>query len=180
MDEILLELAKKSISDEFEGTESIDRDAVLEQYPELSEAGATFVTLNLYGGLRGCIGSLVAHRSLLDDLISNAKAAAFHDSRFAPLSREEFEDIDIEISLLSVPELLEYSSVEDLKSKISIGEDGVILSLNGYRATFLPQVWEQLPTFELFFSHLCQKAGLGGNCLQEHPEIHIYHVQKVA
>lgn len=176
---ILLEVAKKAIADELDGTQSIDKEDILTQYPELEEHRATFVTLNERGALRGCIGSLVPYRSLLDDLIANAKAAAFSDPRFPPLSPSEFDEIELEISLLSVPEPLEYSSVEDLRSKIKTGEDGIILRLDGYQATFLPQVWEQLPSFELFFSHLCQKAGLGGNCLREHPEIHHYRVQKI-
>ena len=66
----------------------------------------------------------------------------------------------------------------DLKSKIRVGVDGVILSLNGKRATFLPSVWEQLPTFELFFAHLCQKAGLPHDCLHNHPKIETYQANK--
>lgn len=179
MNTILLEVAKKAISDELYGTRSIDKDAILKQYPELDEPRATFVTLNERGALRGCIGSLVPYRSLLDDLIANAKAAAFGDPRFPPLSASEFDEIELEISLLSVPEPLEYSTPEDLRSKVQAGKDGIILRLDGYQATFLPQVWEQLPSFELFFSHLCEKAGLRGHCLQEHPEIHRYHVEKI-
>ena len=145
----------------------------------MSEKRATFVTLNEYGELRGCIGSLEPHRTLLDDLVSNAKAAAFHDPRFMPLDKSEFDKIEIEVSILSVPKLLEYDSIDDLKSKVKVGTDGIVLKHYGYQATFLPQVWEQLPTFELFFAHLCQKAGLAPNCLEEHPQIEIYQVEKI-
>ncbi len=179
MEHIYLEIAKQAIEDAFYERDTIDRAKLLSAYPELAEDGAVFVTLNLYGGLRGCIGSLVAHRPLIDDLVDNARAAAFRDPRFLPLSLTEFDEVEIEVSLLSAPKFLAYSSTADLKTKIEPGVDGVVLSLAGRRATFLPQVWDELPVFELFFSHLCQKAGLGNNCLEEHPQIEIYQVEKI-
>ncbi|MEA3372308.1 MAG: AmmeMemoRadiSam system protein A [Campylobacterota bacterium] len=179
MKNILIELASRSIRDELENSVTVNKHSLLHEHPEFNENRATFVTLNLNGQLRGCIGSLLPHRNLIDDIVQNAKAAAFQDPRFLPLSKEEFEEVEIELSLLSVPKPLEYSSIDDLKSKVSIGKDGVILRLDGYQATFLPQVWEQLPTFELFFNHLCQKAGLSGGCLAEHPEISLYQVEKI-
>lgn len=179
MEHIYLDIAKEAIEDTLYERDTIDREKILSAYPELAQDGAVFVTLNLYGGLRGCIGSLVAHRSLIDDLIENARSAAFRDPRFLPLSLTEFDEVEIEVSLLSTPTLLEYSSTADLKTKVRPRVDGVVLSLNGRRATFLPQVWDELSTFELFFSHLCQKAGLGSDCLEEHPQIEIYQVEKV-
>ncbi|MDD3342747.1 MAG: AmmeMemoRadiSam system protein A [Sulfurospirillaceae bacterium] len=176
--EIIVSIAKQSICDILMHTQSIDKTALFKQYPLFEKAGATFVTLTLDGQLRGCIGSLIAHRSLLDDLISNAKAAAFDDPRFYPLSQEEFSRVNIEVSLLSVPEPVLYDTMEDLKSQITPFEDGIILQKEGRKATFLPQVWEQLPTFEQFFSHLCQKAGLSANCLKSHPQIWRYNVEK--
>jgi AMMECR1 domain-containing protein len=80
--------------------------------------------------------------------------------------------------VLSAPKALEYSDVHDLRQKIRIGIDGVVLKQGSHKATFLPQVWEDLPSFELFFSHLCQKAGLAHNCLSSHPQIEVYHVEK--
>ncbi len=180
MKQIYLQIAREAIADRLYERETLDRDALLRANPELAAPGAVFVTLNLYGALRGCIGSLVAHRPLLDDLIDNARAAAFRDPRFLPLSLTEFDEVEVEVSILSAPEHLEYSSTADLKAKIRPGVDGVVLSLSGHRATFLPQVWEQLPSFELFFSHLCQKAGLSGNCLEQHPRIETYRVEKIA
>lgn len=179
MEKVIRSLAKQAILDGLNKTQSIDTKALLEKYPPLAQQRATFVTLNLDGRLRGCIGSLVAHRSLLDDLIHNAKSAAFEDPRFYPLSPEEFKKVVIEISLLSLPEAILYDSIEDLKSKVSVGIDGIILQKEGKKATFLPQVWEQLPTFEHFFSQLCQKAGLGANCLENHPDIWRYRVEKI-
>lgn len=172
-------IAKNAIEDALNNKSTIDKQALLQTYPELSNPKATFVTLTLNGRLRGCIGSLVAHRALLEDLIHNAKAAAFDDPRFYPLSKEEFLHVKIEVSLLSTPEPLHYKDIEDLKSKICVGEDGVILQKKGRKATFLPQVWEQLPTFEHFFGQLCQKAGLEPSCLEAHPEVWTYRVQKV-
>lgn len=179
MDHIYLDIAKEAIADVLYEREPIDREELVRQYPELAEPGAVFVTLNLYGGLRGCIGSLVARRPLIDDLIDNARSAAFKDPRFLPLSLTEFDEMEIEVSLLSPPKEVAYQSTEELKTKIRPGIDGVVLSLSGQRATFLPQVWDDLPTFELFFAHLCNKAGLGSDCLKAHPRIELYQVDKI-
>jgi AmmeMemoRadiSam system protein A len=176
MRDVLLDLAFKAIQEGF--GEDVEYRYDEAQYDYLHKNGASFVTLNLDGRLRGCIGSLMATTHLLDDIRKNSKAAAFGDPRFAPLTQSEFERVEIEVSLLSEPKLLDYSDVNDLKKKISKGIDGVVLRLGSYQATFLPQVWEQLPTFELFFSHLCQKAGMSEDCLLHHPQIYIYHVQK--
>ncbi len=177
----LIDIAKDAIREKLEGKKIIDKEALLKAHPRLGEKGAVFVTLEKRSSLRGCIGSLIAHRTLLDDLIENAINAAFHDPRFPPLTVEEFnsKDLTVEVSILSEPKPLAYSDIADLKSKIKVGRDGVILKLGNYQATFLPQVWEQLPTFETFFAHLCQKAGLGANCLESKPQIFIYHAQKI-
>jgi AmmeMemoRadiSam system protein A len=177
--ELLLYLATESIKEHFYTTTPLNKAELTKQYPQLNELRATFVTLTLNQQLRGCIGSLVARRSLYDDLISNAKAAAFSDPRFKPLSVDELSHIHVEISLLSQPNLLEYSSVEDLKSKIVAGDDGVIVQYKNFQATFLPQVWEQLPSFELFFEHLCAKAGVSVGCLEDNATIYTYKVEKI-
>lgn len=179
MDEkVLLKIAKDSILEAFKETK-IDKEHLLREYPELSEKKATFVTLTQHNNLRGCIGSLIAHRSLLEDTIHNAKAAAFSDPRFRPLDRKELEFTDIEISILSTPEEVVYSDIDDLRQKIAPFIDGVILKDGYFQATFLPQVWEQLPEFELFFAHLCLKAGLNQDCLKRHPQIFKYQVRKI-
>lgn len=178
-DKILLDIASKAIEEEFLDTSLVDKKALLASYPSLLEQGAVFVTLTLNKELRGCIGSLVATRSLLDDIISHAKNAAFSDPRFLPLSKDEFAKVEIELSVLSEPKNLPYDNIDDLKAKIKPNIHGVILQTKGKSATFLPQVWEQLPSFDIFFSHLCQKAGLSGNCLEQNPEIFTYEVKKI-
>ena len=180
-DEVLLKIVKEAIYEEFDSTYRVDKTLYTTLYPNLKEIGATFITINKSSSLRGCIGSLVAHRPLIDDLIQNAKSAAFKDPRFSPLSLKEFQSdaISLEISLLTTPKELLYDGIEDLKQKVRVGYHGVILTLGNSRATFLPQVWEQLSTFELFFSHLCQKAGLEGDCLSNLPKIELYEVKKI-
>ena len=177
----MIDIAKDAIKEELIGKKLIDEQELVKKYPELSKKGAVFVTIEKRGSLRGCIGSLVAHRTLIDDLIANAKAAAFSDPRFPPLTLKEFEssDFSLEVSILSEPKELPYKDIADLKSKIRPNIDGVILKLGNHQATFLPQVWEQLPRFEDFFAHLCNKAGLAPNCLESHPQIFTYEVQKI-
>ena len=128
--------------------------------PGLAAPGAAFVTLERGGGLRGCIGSLEAHRPLVTDVAENAFAAAFRDPRFPPLSPAEFDDLDIHVSVLSPPEPLKFDSEADLLSRIRPGIDGLIIEDLGHRGTFLPSVWESLPEPALFWRHLKQKAGL--------------------
>ena len=177
--EVLLKLARAAIAEEFCIDYGVDKEALRRENPWLNEEGAAFVTLNTKesGALRGCIGSIIAHQSLYDDVVKNAKSAAFGDPRFVALTPEEFNRITVEVSVLTPPERLPYDSVEDLKQKLRPGIDGVILKLGGYQATFLPQVWEQLPTFDVFMAHLCQKAGMGTECLQQHPEVYVYQVR---
>jgi len=131
---------------------------VIEDALWLKIARATFVTLKKEGDLRGCIGSLEARRPLGADVVANARAAALHDPRFPPLTRNEFDAVDIEVSLLSAPRRLLFEDHADLIRQLRPGEDGIILECDGRRATFLPQVWETLPDPELFIAHLKQKA----------------------
>lgn len=136
----------------------------LENYPEkLREFGASFVTLEINKQLRGCIGSLEAHQPLIQDVVHNAYAAAFGDPRFYPLTAEEYPNVSKHISVLSKPEPVFFVSEQDLLKKIRPNIDGLILSDQGYRGTFLPAVWESLPTPELFLHHLKLKAGLPEN-----------------
>lgn len=172
------EIARQSIQDEFDYTSSINTDKLISQNPILKEDGASFITLTQDGKLRGCIGSLEAKRPLIEDIISNAKSAAFRDPRFNKLTREELHVTKIEVSILTKPEPLEYLDVEDLKNKIKPNIDGVILKLKSNQATFLPQVWEELPEFEVFFGHLLSKAGLPMDSFKHHPEICVYQVKK--
>ena len=179
MGEIFIALAKASIAIALGLGSDFDLAKARQDYLILNQNRAVFITLrDSDERLRGCIGSLVAHRPLYKDIIINAKLSALSDSRFAPLTPKEFESIKIEVSLLSTPKEIKYNSIEDLKAKITPQKDGVILKLRGHRATYLPSVWEQLPKFDEFFISLCQKAGLKENCLEKHPSIKIYQSTK--
>ncbi|MEM4755518.1 MAG: AmmeMemoRadiSam system protein A [Candidatus Woesearchaeota archaeon] len=127
-----------------------------------------FVTLLKKGQLRGCIGYIEPLLSLGEAIIENAINAAFHDPRFAPVSQDELSVITIELSLLSVPQPLSYQSPKELLSKLDTTM-GLIVRRGNRRATFLPQVWEQLPTKEAFLSHLCIKAGLVADAWMNEP-----------
>ncbi len=178
MKDVVLKLARAAIGEAVGISTDLSLEKMLEINPWLEDEGAVFVTITIDGNLRGCIGSLVAHRKLYEDIIYNARSAALNDPRFKSLDKEEFKLIKIEVSILSKPEPLIYDSIDILRARLRVGIDGVVLKLGLNQATFLPQVWEQLPTFELFFSHLCQKAGLSGDCLKNHPDILTYQVQE--
>ena len=127
---------------------------------DLIEQRGTFVTLTKHGQLRGCIGHIEPVQEIYKDVIDNALAAAFQDSRFLPLRREELPDVEIEISVLTLPEELKYTSVADLLVKIIPLKHGVIIQKGRQSATYLPQVWENLSDKEDFLTSLCLKAGL--------------------
>ena len=179
VEQLLLQVARTSILNRFDNSFLINKSELLKKHEVLGSTRACFVTLNLNGRLRGCIGSLIAHKSLLDDVIENAQKAAFKDPRFKPLSLDEFKNIDIELSVLTPAIALEYADTKDLKSKIKPKEHGVILELGKYRATYLPQVWDQIETFEEFFTSLSIKAGLKESCLENHPKIYTYTAIKI-
>lgn len=143
----------------------------------LHEQAASFVTLQLKGNLRGCIGTLEAFRPLIEDVQGNAAAAAFHDPRFPALTVEEFDNIQIEVSILSVPEPMHARSEAIACSRLRPGIDGVVLKFGEHKATFLPQVWSQLPEPENFLAHLKIKAGLSADFW--HPEMLLYKYQVV-
>lgn len=125
--------------------------------------GASFVTLTQDGHLRGCIGSLQAWRALHDDVADNARSAAFRDPRFPPLRAAELDITRIEVSVLSAPAPMEFASQADALSQLRPGTDGLILAAGGRRATFLPQVWDELPDPSQFVAQLLRKAGLSPN-----------------
>jgi len=158
---MLLAIARDCILGEFD--KSKKRPNFDEIPAHLQEFGATFVTLTKHGQLCGCIGTLSAYQPLVQDVCEHAKAAAFHDYRFSPVQKSELAEIVVEVSYLTDPLPLAYSDAEDLKQKLRPGVDGVILSEGHHRATFLPQVWEQLPEVEDFLTHLCHKMGVDGN-----------------
>jgi AmmeMemoRadiSam system protein A len=156
--EKLLDIAESAIATALAGHEPAPPR--LDKLPaRLGEDGASFVTLTRNGRLRGCIGTVQAHRPLAEDVHHNALAAAFRDPRFPPLAPAEWPLAEVEVSVLSPPELLPYEDLNDLLGKIGPGM-GLVLEHPLGRATYLPQVWEQLPEPELFLTSLAQKAGL--------------------
>jgi AmmeMemoRadiSam system protein A len=128
--------------------------------PRLRMRRGTFVTLTLAGNLRGCIGNLFPTDSLVEGIRRNAVHAAFQDPRFNPLAEVELDQVEIEVSVLTEPQPLSYSAPLDLLQKLRPHVDGVIVRQGYASATFLPQVWDQLPNAEDFLGHLCLKAGL--------------------
>lgn len=147
-------------------------------HPRLGEPGASFVTLTQHGELRGCIGSLEARRPLAVDVAENARAAAFRDPRFAPLEAEEWPATRVEVSLLSAPEPLPFSSQADALAKLRPGIDGIVMEAGARRATFLPQVWEALPDPADFLARLKEKAGLSAGYWSDELRLSRYTVDK--
>lgn len=148
------------------------------QAPVFASRCGAFVTLKIKNTLRGCIGSLTSTEALTDNVRHNALNAAFQDPRFPPLTPEELAQIVIEVSVLTPPTTLSYSGADDLLSRLRPGMDGVIIRKGGASATFLPQVWKQLPRCQDFLSHLCLKAGLAAQAWREdNLQVEIYQVQ---
>ncbi len=175
---LLLKIARESITEVFEAQNTIDREYLYKQYPVLKEPIASFVTIYINDELRGSMGSIIPSRPLLDDIMNNAKGAAFEDSRFTPLKTSEYLYSSIELSLLTEPKELAYDSLDDIKQQVSCGEDGLIISLGEHQAAFLPQIWTQLNSFDEFFSHLLHEAGLTRESMNEHPKVLTFQVEK--
>jgi len=179
VDKVLLSIAKTSILGYFDEKITLDGEALSKARPFLAEEGACFVTLHKNKELRGCIGSLIAHRPLLEDIYHNAQAAAFSDPRFEPLAPEEFPFLELEVSVLTPPRLLRYEDYDDLLQKIHPRTDGLILRYGAHQGTFLPQVWEQLPNPKGFLEHLSYKAGTNPTVFAYHPEKYTYRVETI-
>jgi AmmeMemoRadiSam system protein A len=176
--QILLELARQTIARVARG--EAPPPVALSRLPEaLVRPGASFVTLTVDDELRGCIGTLEAHRPLAQDVQENAIGAAFRDPRFPPVSADEVDDLHIEVSVLTTPQPLAYSDGNDLLSKLRPLIDGVVIEQGWHRATFLPQVWEKLPDPREFMAHLCLKAGLPPDAYRRGGlEVLTYQVEK--
>ena len=158
----LLDIARQSIQQGIDTGEPLAIDA--SQYSDsLQQTAATFITLNINQQLRGCIGTLEAYQPLVNDVAEHAYAAAFKDPRFTPLSASEAPQLDIHISILTPAEAMSFSSQQDLIEQLRPGEDGLILESGYNRGTFLPSVWESLPSPRDFLHHLKLKAGLPGD-----------------
>jgi hypothetical protein len=170
---VLLPLARAAIATELGRPLTADDSA-----PWLRESGACFVTLTQGGELRGCIGTLEAHRALREDVRANARAAAFRDPRFAPLTARELDRTEVEVSLLSPMLALSFASESEALAQLRPGVDGVVFAYGARRSTFLPQVWEQLPAVDDFMAHLKRKAGLPADFWHADVRLQRYTVSK--
>ncbi|MEE4361028.1 MAG: AmmeMemoRadiSam system protein A [Pseudomonadales bacterium] len=153
----------------------------VDDYPEALRApGASFVTLEKQGHLRGCRGMLQAERPLVEDVALNAFATAFEDPRFPPLDAAELDGIDISLSVLEAPQPLDVHSLRELEQRLRPGVDGLIIDDGRHRATFLPSVWEQLPDPRAFIDQLWRKAGLPVGTWPASLRVQRYGAEKIA
>jgi uncharacterized protein len=174
----LLRLAREAMEHGVRGKKLLPVDDA-SLTPRLREQGASFVTLTIDGELRGCIGALEAYQPLVDDVREHAIAAALEDPRFRPVAETELDRIRLEVSRLTAPRPLEYSSSADLLTKLHPHIDGVILKSDYRRATFLPQVWEKIPNPEDFLDHLCAKMGAKSNLWRNTKlQVYVYQVEE--
>lgn len=155
---LLLELARNTLK-EVVATRRPPSTATNGYAAKFARPKGCFVTLTKHGALRGCIGHILPQEPLFRAVMDNAYNAALRDPRFQPVQPEELEAIEIEVSVLTEPRPLPFSSPEDLLDKLRPRRDGVVLKIDGASATFLPQVWEQIPDKTDFLNHLSQKAG---------------------
>jgi len=174
---ILLWFARAAIKNELSGKQV---DEVEPPIPDrLMQHNATFVTLTKFGALRGCVGSLEPKLPLAEDVKEHAVAAAIHDYRFPPVQLSELEDIEIEISRLTIPEKVDFQDPEELIEIIKPQIHGVVIYYGSHRATFLPQVWEKIPEPEEFLGNLCRKMGFSQNLWREvHLTVYTYQVEE--
>ena len=170
---ILLPIARSAISGALGRVHRADEEA-----PWLLEKGACFVTLTQNQQLRGCIGTLEAHRPLLLDVKANAQSAALRDPRFLPLAAAELESTEIEVSLLSAMQALQFAGEGEALAQLQPGVHGVVFEFGRHRSTFLPQVWEQLPSVAEFMAQLKYKAGLSADFWAEEVRLSCYTVSK--
>jgi AmmeMemoRadiSam system protein A len=174
--EALLRLARSAIRAKLVEGATVERPEL--SSPAMLEDRGCFVTLHKDGQLRGCIGSIEPVSSLVECVEENAKNAAFRDPRFPALKKEELSGIDVEVSVLTVPQPLVFDNGEDLKSQLEPLVHGVILSRGSRRSTFLPQVWKQLPDKEAFLEHLCLKGGMPSKAWQDaDTEVKVYKAE---
>jgi len=158
----LRETAKKSIAYGLKKNRALPVN--LSDFSEtLQGDAASFVTLNLNNQLRGCIGTLAAHQALIKDVSEHAYAAAFKDPRFPAVTETEIHQLEIHISVLTPATKMKVTSEKDLLAQLKPEVDGLILESGYHKATFLPSVWEQLTSPEIFLAHLKAKAGLNKN-----------------
>ncbi len=164
--QFMIDLVKLVINSAFDKGKNITIN-----YPQIfDEWGASFVTLEKQDMLRGCIGSIIAHQPLINDLVNNAKNAAFKDYRFKPVAADEVKDLKVAVSLLTNPVKIDFKGEKDLLKKIKAKKDGIIIKDGNHQAVYLPSVWEQLPDKTEFLNSLKVKAGLKEDYFSENFE----------
>jgi len=159
---LLRQAAKNAVEYKLQHGTPLNVDTTSYPLP-LRKLGASFVTLKKHGELRGCIGTLEAHRPLVEDVTHNAHAAAFTDPRFPPVSKQELPELEYHLSVLTPATPMRFESEKNLLEQIRPGIDGLVLKDGSHRSTFLPAVWESLPDAVQFLQHLKLKAGLPKN-----------------
>jgi AmmeMemoRadiSam system protein A len=173
----LLVLARRALEDVVRNGKLPEPD-IKNFPPAFALPRGCFVTLTKRGELRGCIGNIIPRQPLCQAIMENARAAALNDSRFEPVRPAELGDLEIEVSVLTEPKSLSFTSPDDLLSKLRPNRDGVILKIGFQSATFLPQVWEKIPDKVTFLNHLAQKAGCAGSAWRESgTKVDIYQVE---
>jgi AmmeMemoRadiSam system protein A len=173
----LLSVARQTIEKRLMGQEEEGQLEALHS-PKFSENRGTFVTLTENGALRGCIGHIIPQEPMIEGIKENAINAAFRDPRFPPLSEAEWKRVKVEVSILTDPTPLVYTDASDLLNRLRPGIDGLIIKKGFNQATFLPQVWEQLPDKKEFLRHLCLKAGLDRDAWKHDKlEVFVYQAQ---
>lgn len=171
--QVLIDIAWESIKSGLNGGHSKHPPATA--LPEvLRQPGSSFVTLQRHGKLAGCIGSLEPVRSLADDVAHNAWSAAFADPRLPSVTSADLNVLDLKISVLGDLETLNVTSREQLTKEIEPGLDGLVVTCGNHRATFLPSVWEMLPTIDEFLDHLWEKAGISPRTWPPHTLVQRY------
>lgn len=173
----ILALAREAINSKLAGKKIKINEANISD--ELKRKRGTFVTLESAGALRGCIGHILPVQEIYKDVIENARSAAFDDPRFPPVTNEESKNIEIEISILSLPKKLDYQSPAHLVEILEEERPGVVLKSGQYQATFLPQVWDDISDAGDLLTHLCLKAGLASDEWTRGAEIETYTVEKI-
>ncbi len=159
---LIIDICRQAIKSKFEP----DIEEI--KYPQIfGRIGACFVTLEKNNNLRGCIGSVIARRPLINDIIMNAKNSAFSDPRFLPVQQNEISQLKIAVSILSEPKKMSFTDENDLLRQMRPNIDGIIIKDGIYQAVYLPSVWEQLPDKREFLETLKVKAGLNPDYFSE-------------
>ena len=174
--EFLLSIARLAIESKLKGENFHLYDM---PYLDLNEKRGVFVTLTRDNELRGCIGNIHPIHSIYQGVVKNAIAAAFSDSRFKQITKDELKNIKIEVSILTEPVKLLVKSRQGILDNIVEFKYGIVMINNMNEGVFLPQVWKQLPKKEDFLNHLCLKACiLPEMWYDKDTEIYLFEVQK--